>query len=125
MNLAKLNFAVLVFVSCQPGHAQDAAAKFDEQQVKAAVEEAAVYLVCPDQTLLEVAEIEVGDCRGHIAKFSPICWHLIDPLVSNYDIEQGEIGKKRFINITAVYASCLKAELLRGIVKSKRESRTP
>ena len=125
MNLAKLNLAVLVFVSCQAGHAQDAAANFNEQQVKSAVEEAAVYQVCPNQTLLEIAEIEVGDCRSHIAKFSAICWHLIDPLVSNYELEQGEKGKKRFINFLGVYASCLKAELLREIVESSRESDTP
>ena len=125
MDSAKLKIAVIIFVSCQAGHAEDAATKYDEPQVKAGVEESTVYLICPDQTLLEVAEIEVGDCRSHIAKLAPICWHLIDPLVSDYKIEKGEMGKKRFLSITAVYTSCVRAELLRQIVRSRRESRTP
>ena len=84
MDSAKLKFAVFVLVSCQAGHAKDAAPKFDEPVVKARVEEAAVLDVCPDRTLLEVAEIEVGDCRSHIAKLAPICWHLMDGIISDY-----------------------------------------
>ncbi len=125
MDSVKLTFAVLVFVSCQAAHAQDASTKIDEPKVKAGVEEAAVLDICPDRTLLEVAEIDVGDCRSHIAKLAPICWHLIDGIVSDYVIEQGEAGKDRFIRITVVYASCVRAELLRQIVRSRRESNSP
>lgn len=127
MNSAKLKLAVFIFLSCQAGQAQDEMTKYDESQVKAAVEEAGVLDICPDQTLLEVAEIDVGDCRSHLANLAPMCWHIIDPLVSDYEIAKDEtrkeMAKDRFIKIAVVYSSCLRAELLRQIVRSRRESR--
>ena len=98
-----MSFAVVIFVFCQIGHAQHAVTKYDEPKVKAAVEEAAVLDLWPDRTLLEVAEIEVDDCRSHIAEFAPVCWHLIDGLVSDYEIEQSETGRERFTIIAVIY----------------------
>jgi hypothetical protein len=118
-------YVVAIVIACvlfQSSSAQDATTKHDEPKVKAAVEEVAVLAVCPDQILLEVAEIELEDCRSHVAKIAPICWHLIDRVISDYEIEQGEMGKEQFLNIAAIYSSCVRAEILRQIVKSKRES---
>jgi hypothetical protein len=44
MDSANLKLAVFIFVSCQAGHAQDAATKHDEPKFRAGVEEAAVSL---------------------------------------------------------------------------------
>ena len=125
MNSAKLMVAAIISFSCHAGFAQDASTKFVESEIKAAIEEAAVLNVCPDQALLELAEIVVTNCRTHIAKLAPLCWNMIDRIIPNYAIEQSEMGKERFISILAIYASCVRAELLGQIVESSRESRAP
>ena len=78
--------------------------KYDEPKVKAAVEEAAVLDLWPDRTLLEVAEIEVGDCRSHIAEFAPVCWHLIDGLgIDRLIIQSNQIGADNAHHATASF----------------------
>ena len=120
-----LKFAAIILVCCEAGQAQGAATEFSESEIKRAVEESAVLTICPDQALLEFLDIEVGSCRSHISTFAPVCWHLIDKLVSDYEIESGEAGKERFISILSVYSSCIRSELVREIAKSSRESRAP
>ena len=124
MDSLKLTFAALIFVSCQAGHAQDAPTHLDESQVKKAVQELTVQDICPNPAFLELAEIEMGDCRSHIAIYAPVCWHIMDPIVVDYEIEGGGKEKNRFLSIAHVYASCVRGELLREIVKSRREQGT-
>jgi len=120
-----LKLAILTLVCCRPSLAQDAVTKFDESEIKAAIEESAVLDVCPDRDLLKFAQIEVDKCRSYISKFTHLCWNSIDNIISDYEIEQNEMGKKRFISILSVYASCIRAEILGQIVESNKESCTP
>ena len=116
----KLTIAVSVFVQAE--YAQGEATKYDGSEVKLAIEEAAVLNVCPDRALLKFAKLEVSNCRDHISKFAPVCWHQIDRVATDYKIEQGEKGRKRFISILTIYTSCVRAELLKQLVKSSKES---
>jgi hypothetical protein len=116
---------LLIFFLCLASHALDASTLSDEEKVKAAFEEVAVLDVCPDRTLLELAQLETEDCRSHIAKIAPVCWHLIDGLVSDQKTKQDELRKERNLTIAALYARCVRSEILRQIVKSKREGGDP
>jgi hypothetical protein len=126
MDSAKIVAAFFLFVSYQAAYAQDSMGKYDESEVKEAVEEIGVLDICPNQTLLNLAELDVQNCRNRLARLASVCWHIIDPLVSDYEIEKDqnnkEIAKDRIISLSLVYSSCVRSELLRGIVKKRRAS---
>ena len=114
-----------LLIICHPGFAQDSIKIYDEPEVKAAVEEIGVLNVCPDQALLKLSEIEVENCRKRLSKLAVVCWHIIDPVIPNYEIvvdtNKKEIAKNRINSLSLVYSSCIRSELLRGIVKKSRE----
>lgn len=126
MGSARLIVLMFFFLVCQFGYAQEPSAKYTEDEVKMAVEEIGVLDVCPDQALLKLAELEVENCRSRLAILSVVCWHIIDPVVPDYEIEKdennNEIAKDRLISLSLVYSSCIRSELLRGIVRKQRET---
>ena len=127
MDSARSIVVVTIFLLVfQAGYAQDSVAKYLESEVKAAVEEIGVLDICPNQALLELAELEVENCRNRLSKLAAVCWHIIDPVVPSYELEKGEdnkeLAKKRIISLSLVYSSCIRSEILRGIVKKRREA---
>lgn len=126
MDSARLIIAVFVCLFHQIGYAQDSVAMYSESEVKAAVEEIGVLNICPDQSLLKLVELDVENCRSRLAKLAIMCWHIIDPVIPNYEIERDEdskeSGKSRIISLSLVYSSCIRSELVRGIDRKRRDS---
>ena len=126
MDSAKMIMAIILCLSFQFGYAQDSIAIYSESEVKAAVEEIGVLNICPDQSLLKLVELDVENCRSRLAKLATVCWHIIDPVVRNYEIEKDEDSKEsaksRIITLSLVYSSCIRSELVRGIGRKRRES---
>lgn len=124
MNPARSTVVIILLLAFQAGFAQDAVTKYTEPEVKAAVEEIAVLDICPDRTLLELAELEVQNCQNHLSELAAFCWHIIDQVVPDYEIEKGEddkeVGKKQLIGLSLVYSSCIRSEMMRGIVDERR-----
>jgi hypothetical protein len=126
MDLARSSVVIFFLLVFQAGYAQDSEEKYSESEVKAAVEEIGVLNICPDRTLLELAELEVEDCRNRLSKLKAVCWHIIDSVVPDYEVEKNEddkeVAKNQIISLSLVYSSCIRSEILKGIVKKRRES---
>lgn len=121
--MRKVSLLALVLVACIGHDARsEKAAKFQEGEVKANAEEAAVLWVCPNTELLKLLEIDTDDCRDHVAEVIPVCWHLLDKIVSDYEVNNSDDGKKRFLAITVNFTSCIQSELLTQSVNKKRLS---
>ena len=126
MTATRFIVVLFLFITCDSGFAQDSITNFDESEVKAAVEEIGVLDVCPDQALLKLADLEVENCRNRLSKLAVVCWHIIDPVIPDYEIQMDENNKEgakdRIISLSLVYSSCVRSELLRGIVKKRKEN---
>lgn len=121
-NMLSLVASTILLVHLQPVFAQSDGSEFRANDVKAAIEYTVALDVCSDVKLLELSGIDSSSCEARLAEFSAVCWHQLDRLKLNYELAKDDTGREQFIGISLVYESCIRAELLRKIVRAWQDS---